>query len=701
MTETKTFQLGAMYWQNPNFGQKEVEEDMRRIKNNNFNIIRAFIWWEEIERKKGEFNFAMHDILFEAAAKHNIRVMETFGLYLPGWLKKELAIKGIDDSDRRYACFDRPEVMEPMQNYIQKVVERYKDAQSLAIWNLWNEPTKSPCKCVHTLKKFVDWLKERYKNTTALRNAWLGEHQVFDTYCPDNIDEINVPWLQDAFRFAIRGRATPMEYDFIEFSTHNLNDNLEWISSIVREIDPLHEHHANPCSPIANGCNRGLDEWKMAKKLDSISVSVHASHFFFAVEEPENFPSAYSFSTEEIRCWADGKNAWIGELQAGTTCHHLFKYTPDAKDIYHYIWQAVGRGLDGLLFWEWQGWRSSMMEAGEFSLRRPHDGGPTERSEAAAKVGGILKKNEAFFSQLKRPASQVAIMISMKSKILKYLQACSRAQCQDIETDHSYAVYACFKAFERANIAVDFVTEDRILDGKLPNYKVVFLPHVEVIGQDVAAKLKEYVNGGGRLWADGRCGFLDEHVFIRAKSPGHGMDEIFGCREADFVAVRKNAELEMNSGEKLNPYLFAQYLELTVGEARGFCNGHPIVVRNNYGKGLAELCGTYFALGLQINRDEKAMDYLVSFAKEAGVIPRLELTPEYGFEACMLNSPEGDFIAATNRSGQEMELKISPPSKYTEVICPQDDEITKTSWDSKSIKRSFKDFETAVFICRK
>ena len=104
----KEFMLGAMYWLNPNYGVKEIEEDMRRIRDNRFNIIRSFIWWEKVEPRKGMREFRQHDILFEAADKFGIKVMETFGLYLPLWLQKELLAQGIDDRDRRYPCFDRP-----------------------------------------------------------------------------------------------------------------------------------------------------------------------------------------------------------------------------------------------------------------------------------------------------------------------------------------------------------------------------------------------------------------------------------------------------------------------------------------------------------------------------------------------------------------------------------------------------------------
>lgn len=38
MNKRKPFMLGAMYWLNPNYGVREIEEDMRRIRDNNFNI---------------------------------------------------------------------------------------------------------------------------------------------------------------------------------------------------------------------------------------------------------------------------------------------------------------------------------------------------------------------------------------------------------------------------------------------------------------------------------------------------------------------------------------------------------------------------------------------------------------------------------------------------------------------------------------
>ena len=116
----KEFMLGTMYWLNPNHGRAEIEEDMRRIRDNNFNIIRSFIWWEKVQPKPGAWEFGKQDLLYEAADKYGLRIMETFGLYLPLHLQKELLAKGIDDRNKRYPCFDRPEVAGPMEEFIRR-----------------------------------------------------------------------------------------------------------------------------------------------------------------------------------------------------------------------------------------------------------------------------------------------------------------------------------------------------------------------------------------------------------------------------------------------------------------------------------------------------------------------------------------------------------------------------------------------------
>ena len=661
------FMLGTMYWLNPNYSAEEIDKDLRQIKENNFNIIRTFIWWEKTELKEDEFDFTQHDILFAAAEKHNLKIMATFGLYLPPWRQASLLEAGIDDRDKRYPCFDRPEVAVPMQRFIEETVKRYKNSPALLIWNLWNEPTKSPCKCPSTLEKFEKWLKERYKSIESLRKAWLGEFQVFCTICPESFEELNVKWLKAAFETGSRGRISPMEYDWHEFATDNLTENITWLRDIVRALDPTHETHANPASPTFNSIHCGLNEWKLGKALDSLSVSMHPSHLYFQLESIKNFPTASSFCIDEARSWSKKKSVWIGELQAGTTFYHSNTYTPSATDISHDLWQALGRGMQGVLFWEWQGWRSSMMEVGEFSLRRAHDGGPTERSEAAAKFGATLKKLASILVNAECSKAKVAIFASMNARNLKYLQFRAKPHLNEFENEHTYALYGCYKALNKANIAVDFISEIEIEAGILGDYDVVFAPHVEIMSGTTAAKLVQFVAEGGALWADGRFAFLDEHVYLRKMIPGHDLDKLFGCREADFIALRDKKDIVLNDGRMLSAYRHIQYLEPVEGEIRGTHLGHPAIIRNKFGKGTAELNGTYCSLGIQKEESNQAMAYIAGFALEHGAKPVADISPADKFECSRLESKDHSIIIISNRSSEKEKALIKVSNNEVEL----------------------------------
>ena len=98
-------------------------------------------------------------------------------------------------------------------------------------------------------------------------------------------------------------------------------------------------------------------------------------------------------------------------------------------------------GLRGVLFWEWQAWRSSMMEVGEFSLRRAQDGAPTERSEAAKRFAIDLEHHREVLADVERPAAEVAIFASMTARNFKYQQFRNKQHIPGTCDEHNDAVY--------------------------------------------------------------------------------------------------------------------------------------------------------------------------------------------------------------------------------------------------------------------
>lgn len=178
---------------------------------------------------------------------------------------------------------------------------------------------------------------------------------------------------------------------------------------------------------------------------------------------------------------------------------------------------------------------------------------------------------------------------------------------------------------------------------------------------DLGRRLAEYVAAGGHLWADGRCAFLDEHAYLRRQIPGHSLDTVFGCHKADFVVARGEVAMAGADGVRLKGYRHEQHLEPTTGTVNTrFANGMPVVVRNRFGAGIAELAESHVTL--RSEADRTTMDHLAGFARAAGAAPALEVTP--GFEALLLEGPACDIMIVSSRPGHHGQARISAPRSY-------------------------------------
>ena len=139
---------------------------------------------------------------------------------------------------------------------------------------------------------------------------------------------------------------------------------------------------------------------------------------------------------------------------------------------------------------------------------------------------------------------------------------------------------------------------------------------------NTASVVQPAAGGGSRNCAVG-CGGCQLTQFLRTTVPCNGLDKVFGCREIDEVAPRDYDQLHMKDGSSLKPCREIQRLSLYEdAEALAECNGYPAAVRNRYGKGLAELWGTY----LSVNLESGFEPLLTGFAAENGIQPEVKIT---------------------------------------------------------------------------
>ena len=624
----REFTVGTMYWLNPNYGRKEFACDCRRLVENGYTLVRLIVWWELVEEKKGRYDFSFVDDFMAEAEKTPLNVMITVGFYPPFWLTCELDAAGRNDPGR-YPSLARDEVRRPLAKLIEALVTRYRNSPALAYWNIWNEPTLNMTKNRPVLEAFAAWLKRKYPTYDDLRQGWRGEYPVLSLLLPESLEALTADWLETAFRLGSRGRTSAIEYDFLLFAPELLADQVRWLCGEIRKYDTSHPTHTNLHGVNGNPVTAGRDFYRTAAIPDTISCSIHQSNdnvFELGLRDRRNF---YLCGIDRTWSWRKGGEAMVGELQVGTSDVHPRKYTPTPETITAELWLAYAAGLHGVIHWEFQGWRSGTFELGEFGLRAPADGGPTPRSEAVEQFARTFSQYRDRLLPAERPAAQIAILDSYRSGIYEYLQWIDHRNVPDIGMNCVNAVLGCYRALREANFAVEFVSEEEVVAGILPRYRVLFLPGVPLLSREAGGKIVDFVRQGGQLWADGRCGWLDEHMFVRGEIPGHGLQQVFGAREREYRAESEEVRAVRVDGLSIAGRRMRQdFMPLPGAEAKiyaRYSDGTVAAVENRFGRGRARLWGVELSRRLRNVFDPAAEGEISGFAGESGVRPEMEL----------------------------------------------------------------------------
>ncbi len=90
-----------------------------------------------------------------------------------------------------------------------------------------------------------------------------------------------------------------------------------------------------------------------------------------------------------------------------------------------------------------------------------------------------------------------------------------------------------YRALWRRNVAVDLITEDRPWE----SYNVLIAPCLFVLRDDIAVRLRSWVEAGGTLVLTFRSGVKDEHnAVVDLPLPG-ALRELAGVRVVDYTAL--------------------------------------------------------------------------------------------------------------------------------------------------------------------
>jgi len=665
----KEFTLGIMYWMNPRLSAGEVRRDCRNIAENGYRMIRIIVWWELVEEREGKYDFSLVDRVFAAAAECGLKIMCTIGFYPPFWLTARLDALGKNDPGR-YPSLEHSEVREPLAALIRELVTRYAASPALESWNVWNEPTPNLTKNRPVLEQFAAWLNERYPSRAELLENWRGEYPVFCLLAPGESEPLDADWLERAFRLGSRGRSSAMAYDYAVFSSTLFRRELGWLCDEVKLYDRKHPTHTNFHSIHDNPASIGREDGRAAGIPDSISCSMHQSNDNPRAADPGCRRNFYRCGVDRTWSWLKGGRAMVGELQVGTSdVHFRQQYTPTPETVAFELWQSYAAGLEGVIHWLWQAWRAGTFENGEFGLRAPADGGETPRSRAVAEFARLFRENREMLLAAEREPARIAILDSFSDGIYRLLQQEARPGAPGIVSRGREAQLGCFRALSEANFQVDFVSDDEVAAGLPERYRVLFLPQVNLVGKAVAKGIAAFVRRGGAVWADGRFGWQDEHMYLRGAIPGHGLDELFGVREADYIAVPGTVSANTSDGREVS----GERMRQTFGPAPDariharYSDGGAAAVDHTAGKGRTRIWGMELTHRLHGDFHPAVAGEITGFALACGVEPMLRL-PE-GVTGRRLTGEGVEVLVLHNGTEAAVPLRLETGGVPVKSLC--------------------------------
>jgi len=641
---TDQLRLGAEYFLNRTDTEESVRHHFQLMHQYGLTIARIFIIWDDIERERDQWDLHRYDWIYDAAQESDIKIAATLCAEdPPGWMK-------LTPFYHHRMNLNDPKLRERSAIYIEKVVGRYRNHPAQGPWLLMNEPGLEVNYERTTMEAFGKWLQQRYGTVDRLNQHWFQPLQNFSDVQVN--PEQWVPGWTDYYSFI----------DWEEFNIDNLCDFLRWIEQQIRALDTTHATHINPPGLIHNLAAGGQDPWKEGTTVDFLGTSIHPAWNFGEYERSE-FGLPFAYCLDMLRSASGERPWWVTELQGGPTIYTGGRsMNPTPSEVTRWIWDSFGAGSRAVVFWLWNP-RVLGNEGGEWGLVSL-EGEPSPRLESVKEVADALKRLPEL-AQAKAVSRRVGILYNPEAFLLIEMDGRPQAAAKRAQ-EPLWSLEGTYAALHRAHVPVDFVHLEELKSGAARRYSVLYLPYSYALDDQAVQALRDYVQNGGTLWADGLPAWKNEYGEMRPRIPG-GLGDVFGADASDIDPVEK--PYSVTAANEQGGELWKLPLVMKGGQVLlRDREGKPFAVHHQFGKGQAIYFATALTLAYRRRNNEQVQKWIVqpALAANDGMPMKLEKgSAEISFRA--LEAP-GRAFAVLSNWGQAETVVVSFPGDYAKVV---------------------------------
>lgn len=556
---------------NPEQWPREVhEEDVRLMREAGVNLVSVGIFsWVLMEPAPGAYEFGWLDEIVDRLHAAGIAVdMGTPTATPPAWFARRhpgsvpVTRTGmrVGTGSRQTACPSSPEYREATAALARALGEHYRDHPAVVMWHVHNEygAPLGECYCDASVAAFREWLSRKYRDLSALNEAW-GTSFWGQRY--GDWEEIDAP------RASHTAVNPAQRLDFARFTSD------EHLACFRVQRDELRA--ATPDLPITTNfmvtnCE-SMDYWAWAAEMDVI-----ANDHYLEAERPENHIDL-AMAADLSRSLGGGRPWMLMEHSTGAVNWQPRNIAKRPGEMRRNSLAHVARGSDSVLFFQW---RASRFGAEKFhSAMVPHAGTDAQGWRDVVGLGADLARlGEVRGSRVE---AQVALVWDWESAWALGLE-----WRPSVDLVFRERMDAFYEALWREHVTVDFVHPTADISG----YRLVVAPMLYLLTEAGAKNLHRYVESGGHLFVSYFSGIVDQNDAVHAGPYPGALREVLGLTIEEFHPLREHETVPLSGGDRGR--FWSERVRLAGATAiqrftGGFDAGHPAFTRHDLGSGVA------------------------------------------------------------------------------------------------------------------
>ncbi|MCX7696058.1 MAG: beta-galactosidase [Caloramator sp.] len=629
-----------------------MDKDIDRMVDMGVEVVRIGEFaWHIMEKKEGEYDFSFFDMVIEKLKKKGIKVI--FGTPTatpPAWLiNKYPEVLQRDENlmpksfgGRRMYCYNNEIYREYTKKIVTQLVNHFKNEESIIAWQIDNEfghEGSDLCFCDTCKREFRNYLKEKYVTIDNLNKAW---GTVFWSQTYNTFDEIPLPLK------TITYHNPSMQLDYKRFMSRSINEYAKLQVDILRDV--LGEKAVITTNIAGGYFDKNFDHREMARNMDVASYDNYP--VWGGLKEPIT-PANIAMDLDFIR-GLKRQNFWIVEELMGAQGHTIIGYLPRPNQAKMWAYQAVAHGAQSVLFFRY---RTATFGTEEFCL------GIIDQDN---REGRKYREVKEFFKDVKEHKELLQSPIKSEIAFLYDYENIWAWKIQPQSTAFNFKeeMLKLYTAFYRHNTHIDVIDAKDDFSG----YKVVVLPVMMIVDEELKSKLEDFVKKGGTVVFTYRTSIKDRNnnLYLGKAMPcnlteltGIEVEEIESLQEGQFAYA--DGKFGTTKCSVMREMINAKEAEVLYRYQDKFYREKACITLNRFGEGEVYYIGT--------SADE---EILSKIAEEIIVKNDIEYysTP-YGVEVYTRYLNGKEYMFVMNHTEEEKEafgIKLMPyDSKIIEV----------------------------------